>query len=305
MIVICNISALRIHERFGGALTEMADGQPIIPALNARGLSAIDIKGFRASMGDLHVIAPSRADRCQEAGVVSHVCTMPLPASSVRLVKPGVAVASVALAALLMSRTLSDHDVVRLLYELCATYRVNDYRTAHAPLARIDCLREEFAQLSNMRGSKRILMLSHYVADGSASPRETDLAMLVWLPHHLGGFGLPLGELNREVSIGRIKRRFDLFFRTTNVGIEYDSDENHAGARNNTDDAVRRKQLENHGFRVVPITNGELKNPQLTYDAVHLIAKLLNLRIRPPKGKSAEERMHLHRYINTPHVPFF
>lgn len=305
MIVVCDISALRINDRFPRSLLPCSSNDPIVPTLTEQDLTILDLASFNRSVGDLHAIVPSKCERRHPRGIISHVCSTPLPPSSIETVKPAVGVASIALTAVLMSRTMDDYSLIRFLYELCATHRVEDYRTRHKPLASVDMLKSELGRLGCIRGSKRILELLDFVADNSASPRETDLAMLAWLPHHLGGYGLPMGEMNRTIGVGGSDRRCDLLFRKQKVGVEYDSDEAHAGRENIARDSARRKVLENGGYRVVPITNGEFSDRELSFEAMRLVGKCLGSRVRKPRGAEAVARERLFRFVCSMHVPFF
>lgn len=305
MVIICDISALRLHDRFARSLKPCRVSGRILPSLGEADLARLDVASARETLGDLHVIVPSKGERKAVGGIISHVCTTPLPPASVQLVKSGVGVASVALCVALMSRTLDDRRLIRFLYELCATYRVNDYLHAYKPLANRDGLRTELMELREFQSSGRVLGLLDYVADGSASPRETDLAMLAWLPHRLGGYGLPLGMMNTVLRVGASERRCDLLFPRARVGVEYDSDELHSEEADISHDSARRTSLENKGYRIVQVTNGELRDGKLSFEAMRLIGRHLGLRVRVPRGKNILAREKLLRFVNTRHVPLF
>lgn len=278
---------------------------PIMPSVTERDLRSIDKMSFEKRFGRLHAVGSSMDERHGIEGITVHVCTTPLPPGSILMVKDGVGVTSVALTAILMARRLSDFDLVRLLYELCATYRVEDYYNLYVPLATVAGMKAEVKQLLSIRGAKRVFDLLDYVADNSRSPRETDLAMLAWLPCRLGGFHLPMGEMNKEKKLGEASRKCDLWFQKAKLGVEYESDEGHLGETNISRDSARRTLFGNKGYRVVTMTNGEFKDNELLFETMRLIGKYLGKRVHKPSGSGAKAREELLAFVRSPHVAFF
>ena len=309
MIVICDRTALRVHAAYGRHLRQVEQGGAVTPTLTDDDLAHIDIDAFTKRHGELHVMVGGRDLRRRKAGVTIHVCTSPIPARCIRKLKEGVYVASVGLAVVLMSANMGDYLLVRLLYEVCAIYRVESYREKSPALTSVKELRNELELLKGMRGVLRVEALLNYVADNSRSPRETDLAMLAWLPHRMGGYGLPLGAMNKQCSLGQVKRRCDLLFPQKEglprVGVEYESDEEHSGDENISSDSARRKVFENKGYRIVTFTNGELKSATLSFEAMRFIGTCLGLRVRKPRGYNAKMRAELLKFVNTHHDPLF
>ena len=129
--------------------------------------------------------------------------------------------------------------------------------------------------------------------------------MLAWLPHCLGGYGFPLGAMNKIKKVAGRERKCDLYFTRKRVGIEYESDENHSGTTNIARDSARRTSFENKGYRIVTMTNGEFKDPRQSFETMRLVGKLIDVRVREPQGRSAEARKKLHRFVLTPHVAYF
>ncbi len=96
--------------------------------------------------------------------------------------------------------------------------------------------------------------------DGSASPMETSLALLLTLPLEFGGFGLPRPQLNVPIDVsisgGRMTVTPDFLWREQRVALEYDSDEFHVnkGREQAGRDALRANALLAVGYRVFRAT---------------------------------------------------
>ena len=305
MLIICDIPALKLHAELGAKLKPLSQEETVAPTLAAQDLALIDSAAFERRYGKIHAIVGSIEERNACPGVVAHVCSSAIPAGSVYMVKPNIGVASVALTTVLMSRTMSDNQLVRLMYEECATYRVYDYRNEYRPLSSVDDLDKELAKLSHIRGCARVAELLEFIVDNSASPRETDLAMLAWLPWRLGGYGFPIGEMNKKKHFGDAVRRCDIWFEKAKLGIEYESDESHSGEADIAHDSARRTFLGNKGCTVITMTNGEFKDDALSHETMRYVGKLLGRRVREPRGRSIIARKELLAFVRSPHSVFF
>jgi len=107
------------------------------------------------------------------------------------------------------------------------------------------------ARMEGWIGHTRALRALRFVADNAASPMEAVLVMLLTLPYRLGGYGLPMPELNgiiypkKRVSqfAGKSFYRGDLLWRDAGVVAEYNSDLEHASQNRIAMDAIRRSDL--------------------------------------------------------------
>lgn len=321
-----------MHRRFGPKLkaTRLTSLERSASAI--RSTENFDFDAYRREFGTLHLLVDSQAKRRHEKDVVTHLFSDRVPEGSLYELKRGVYVASVALCLLHASRRLSMLELVRLCFELCACYELvwadedPDDRTNPdddldnvtyegepkkvctfrecVPITTVDQLSASLSRLE-VKGSSRIRWALRFVADGSASPRETDLAMYAWLPNRLGGHGFRVGTMNQVISIAGEKRRCDLFFGKERVGVEYDSDEWHLGSARHSHDSARTKEIERRGYHIVSITNGELRDFDLANAAMALLGRRLGRRVREPRKRTAEARLALHAFINTSHQPMF
>lgn len=110
--------------------------------------------------------------------------------------------------------------------------------------------------------------------DGSASPMETSLALMLTLPLEFGGFGLPRPQLNAPINVsvpgGQMTVTPDFLWREQSVAFEYDSDEFHAnkGREQAGRDALRANALLVGGYRVFRATTQMVR----TLEGVALLA---------------------------------
>jgi len=118
---------------------------------------------------------------------------------------------------------------------------------------------------------RKAMRALRYIADGSASPMETILAILLTLPYRYGGYGLPLPELNGRIDpekgagpfAGRDFYRGDLVWRGARTIAEYNSDLEHGNRRQISSDAIRQSDLALCGFTVVIVTNEQIRSMKL------------------------------------------
>ena len=152
--------------------------------------------------------------------------------------------------------------------EFAGTYRLGvasgatSYRapriTSAAELARVA------AEAGRSQGTLRARRVSELMLEGSASPMETALALMLTLPVDFGGFGLERPRLNQEVDVRRFRGTLsdrdtvtpDFLWPAQGVALEYDSDEFHAlrGRGQAGRDATRANVLTATGHRVFRVT---------------------------------------------------
>ena len=203
---------------------------------------------------------------------------------------------------LLMADTLDAMDLILLGYEFCGTYDVSagDLRFC-APLTTVARLRSVAERAEGVRGRRSALCALQYVADGSASPRETVLAMLLCLPYRLGGYHLELPCMNYRIDVGAqarkvASRRFyrcDLYWPRARLALEYDSDLEHLGSKKAASDSARRNALNALNVDVVSVTTLQIASRDEMKAIAHHVAKRLGKRLqcREPAFSAANLRL--------------
>lgn len=180
--------------------------------------------------------------------------------------------------------------------ELCGSYargvagpRPASTRYHLPPLMTTSSLASFIGRNPRIRGSTEAKRILGYLVDGSASPMETALFLLITLPPDLGGYGLPKPELNAEIVIpgsasdsGKRQERFgDLVYRQERIVVEYQSERFHAQLGTTEDDEARREELEALGYTVMFITPARIRDRERFDRFIRRLADRLGVN-RPP-----------------------
>lgn len=200
--------------------------------------------------------------------------------------------------------------------EFAGSYRLDTMRgnvRYHAPrLLETGSLRRMAEDPSARFVAKRVDAVAEFAFDGSASPMETSLALMLTLPLEFGGFCLPKPQLNVSVDIpgewGDLSDRNqvtpDMLWPGQRVALEYDSAEFHSGgaARQADEDARRSNLLVMLGFRVLRVTPGMVRTlPELGRLARQL-ARCLGVELAQPSEVELLRRERLFAELMPGHV---
>ena len=159
---------------------------------------------------------------------------------------------------------------------------------SRTPLTNIKALTAFAPRMKGAKGYKNAKRALHYIIDGSASPMETILVMMLTLPHKLGGYGLPKPEMNKRIEIGKAAKhrpdrafyKCDLIWEKAAFAVEYDSDMFHAGADRIAEDSMKRFDMSVLGIEPISLTNRQIRNA-VEFDAfAKLIAAKLGKQLR-------------------------
>lgn len=253
--------------------------------------------------------------RCRPtARYAAQTCSHELPAGSFLRVVPGVYVATPALCLVRAAGAgaASDAALLELGYELCATYasaRTESGTFYNTPaLATVSELHRYATRCVDVKGARKVERLVGYVADGSASPRETKLALLLALPHRMGGYGLGVPQMNYEVTAdgnaqlisGRRSFRCDVCFPGARVDIEYQSREVHGNETSRISDSRRENALKAMGWTVINITNDELASMAATDVIAKTIAGKVGKRMRVRVADYRDRQLCLRAELGLP-----
>lgn len=226
-------------------------------------------------------------------GIETSVRKGPFHPRSFMRIEGGLYVSTPEMAFCEMASVLSLERLIALGFELCGTYR----RASTFGLARYDATLltspgalasfiEKSPQFKGVKKARRALPL---ILAGSASPRESELAMLLCLPYSLGGYGLPHPTMNAEMPLpknvtatGRSSLRCDLYWPAARLDVEYDSAEFHSAERLLANDSMRRMALESMDVTSVNLTAEHLRRASLFDEAAQGIARILGKRVRLP-----------------------
>ena len=175
-------------------------------------------------------------------------------------------------------------------------------------LAQLTSKKKLKAYVSRVEGWPGYIQASkalRYIEDGSASPMEAKLTILLTLPYRFGGYGLPMPELNGSIYprkgmkpfYGRGFYRGDLLWRDAGVVAEYNSDLEHASPDRIAKDAIRRSDLELCGIYEVTVTKRQINNADLFDNTARQIAKRIGRKLRNNDPGFIKKRNELRRVL--------
>ena len=259
--------------------------------------------GYGADSTPVHFVVGEAAARSSAAGQVTHVMKG-LPRGLFHRLSEELYVSSPELLVVQLASTLSVAKLALLMCELCGSYSIDrgdarGFRDRPA-LTSTEKLARCFDKLAGCHGVKKARKALSFVREGSASPMESKLMLLLCLPCSMGGYGVPFPVLNARVEVGRAARPFtdrkffkcDLCWPDSRLVVEYDSDAEHTAAHRISEDAKKRNALEAMGYLVLTVTKRQV------YDANELdrIALLISRRLRRYR-KSTQGMIRSRRYI--------
>lgn len=259
-----------------------------------------------------HILVGSSRCRSTEA-CLPHRCSVPLSSGSFYRLSPGLFVATPPLAYVHMATQVRDKiALLELGYELAGTYRTQRSATSSAyqvpTLTSVRALREYAERNSSVNGARKVLGIVRYLADGSASARETKQALVLGLPHKYGGAGLGMPHMNFEVKATREARamtgkdcfRCDLCWPEAKLDVEYQSKEWHEGEERRIKDSRRANALVAMGWTVVGITGDELDSLVATDVIAGSLRKRLGLHTQIRVADYHARKLKLRRQLGLP-----
>lgn len=147
-----------------------------------------------------------------------------------------------------------------------------------------DCL----ANVDGLRGAKAARSCVPFIVPDSASPKETQLAMVLCAARRVGAYGLSRPCLNHPIALDDEAKalvrsefcRADICWPESKLVVEYDSDLAHTGSGRIASDSARRSALLHVGMRVVGVTRMQLHNRFALDQVVSVLERQLEMRPR-------------------------
>ena len=260
-----------------------------------------------------HVLAADASLRRTSSSCTSHVCSAHLRGKPLVNLGNRTYISTAALTfALAAAREPNKVCLLELGYELCGSYQTwrTGVPTAYQvdPLTCTKALRAFVSRNPSLRGSGKIEAILPYLADGSASPRETKQALVFGLPMMYGGYGLGIPRMNFEVEAsaaaraltGKSSFRCDLCWPEAKLDVEYQSRENHSGEEKRISDSRRTNALIAMGWTVIGITNDELDSLAATDAIAEAIRKQLGKSSHVRVSNYHAKKLKLRRQLGLP-----
>ena len=210
-------------------------------------------------------------------------------------------------------------DLLKVGMELCGTYSLTrssmgfvSHDWDRSPSTATMLLRyADKACRMGLRGARKARSAARFIADGSHSPAETIVYLLLCLPVRYGGYGIERPLLNRKIEItGKsyrlvddkllrakspyvISRRPDLLWPKSGIALEYESSLAHSGGDKLSSDSTRRGELEDTGVHVLTLAKGQLYNTEEFDRIAHILIRATGKRQRSLTRDQMEKRMRL------------
>lgn len=258
--------------------------------------------------GPAHLLVPDASCRRHSPFFVSHVHKNPSPPNSFVKTTGNVMIVSAELNYLQMASKLSKAQLSEYATNLCASFCADKAtKTLHQrnnQLTTITSLQKYLVGLERYSGLAKAQRCLAWAAEGSASPMETKLFLLLCLAQNEGGYGLPRATLNYRINPGRGRTLSnqnwyvaDLCWPDKRVIVEYD------GASYHTDlnsDKRRVNALESLGWSVFCASKHEMFDLQALNLFAKQVAQSLGKRMRhtpswPDKQTNLVKELRLHR----------
>jgi len=275
---------------------------------SAKPLNVKDLKNENPWNHDtpLHVLVGSDNARKNCRGLHCHISSGEFPDGSFIQMTQGLAVSSPELCFLQMAGELSFTDLVMLGYEFCGSYRLDSSDQGFRgdlPLTSGARLNSYITKAAGLKGRTKASRALRFIADGSASPMETILTLLLILPYRFGGYGFPKPQLNYRIDMpadsektaGKPYYICDLYWPDGKVDVEYDSDAYHTGPERIANDAIRRNALISVNVTVVTVTRMQIIDTQSFRKLAELLSQRLGKRLKYPKKEFATRHASLRR----------
>lgn len=271
---------------------------------SARQLTAFNLPEIDFGPDPIDILVPPGSTRLS-GKVRCHVQTARLPPRSIYPLYGGIHVVSPSLCFVEECRSRNLPEAVALGMEFCGTYALRPHGTEGAAsrnyqLIEASAFRRRVASWRDLAGVKTARRASMFMVNGAASPMETMLYMLLCLPQRLGGYNLPMPEMNAPLHLPADYRLLlhrqnvlpDLLWRDAKLVVEYDGGY-HDNDEQRARDEARRVALESMGYTVYSVKKQQVYDPVMFDKVARRLAEKFGRKIRPlsPKQSYAREEL--------------
>lgn len=208
-------------------------------------------------------VVGSVADRRRCRAIRDRVFAGPLTQSHLHVVDQYVSVCQPGPMLVQLAMDMDEVDLAQIACELCGTYGLTPWAedSFQSDLAALTSRAElvgyaKSARAVGVRGAGKAVRALDLATGGSASPRETDLAVFFLLSRRLGGAGLggfavnaslEVSQRHREALEGQSEVKPDFLWADARLVVEYDSNAHHLTPKKKESDEARRRVLEAEG----------------------------------------------------------
>lgn len=265
--------------------------------------------GLAALSRPLELLVFCDGPRHRSGQMHTHKWIGELPSKAVLKTASSLEVVSPEFCFLQLATQLSLIELIQIGFELCGTYSIRPDLTrgfsTHPSYSCSDSLRVFLGETKKYPGVSRALRAKQFILDGAASPMETIVAMLLYLPYRLGGYGMPRPLLNHRIPIvGAAKDvsskeylSCDMYWPKAKVGLEYDSDAYHTGSNRIRRDAQRRNVLGYLGVKTITVTRNQVYSAYEMERVALTVSKALHKRIQHGGLEMTQKTIQLRREL--------
>lgn len=290
MVCVCDISALELYRASGRLLPEILGARRTallrevgpVPSLSILEDDMVRV-GVRGR--PYHLLVPQGGSTYSRDGIALHYRSAPLPPRSLVKASRDMLVVSPELMFLELAASgrLDAIELALIGFELCGTYVLDVSWDGCTPtqvqMTSTGRIARLLSRERGARGAKLARCALGLVLDGSHSPMETVLAMLLTCPRRFGGFGLEGAVLNHRVSTFSGERWVDVAFPDYGVGLEYQGREYHGIERTQHDDR-RQNELVGMGMTILNVWYEDVSQKHLFQQLVCSLARAMGIRLR-------------------------
>lgn len=249
----------------------------------------------------LDILVGDPAARRNSSAAKCHVWRDPVLGKSFVKIADGCYMSTPEACFLQLAKRLDYVDLLMAGMELCGTFGIDPREPGGFVSRKWGCTPSNqesllrYAQKAKRaHGRAKALKAAGRLANGSASPKEAQLYLLLCLPRCEGGYGLGKPLLNKRVRVvggeavvvgeksglGLVEtRRPDLYWHDGKIALEYESDDWHAGAADLSRDSKRRGDLEFANVHVMTVTKKQLYRSDLLDKVARVVARRTGKRV--------------------------
>lgn len=235
----------------------------------------------------VHLLVSRAGAPRRRKGIVRHLCNAELPSRAIWKLSDELNVVSPAFCLMQSLTYLSEVEAALVAFEFCGSYclakasdgsrELFDRTFSLTSRQKIENLVDS---LAGAHGAKTLRAMTSYLKDGSESPMETAMAMMLTAPTRIGGMGLKGAALNKEVATADGVKRIDLLWSKRKLGLEYQGVDFHEGWSKRIKDDQRRNAISAQGITILPVYFQDLATPRMFDLLVDDIAKAGGFRVR-------------------------
>lgn len=268
--------------------------------LDAKGLRASTAVGIvtdyllslgipREELNHIDTLVNFDFERSTPTGFRCHVFGAPVPPGHLIEVAEDLLVVDEVMCFVQAGSWMSEPEQLEYGYEICARYHLNHLSTGdYIEMGQRYTVADLIAYCNENRsrqGAVRAAAVLRRVHDGSRSPMETAIAIMVVAKRSQGGLGYVKIELNHRVDVPNEFKylakagyfEIDVYAPASGTGIEYNGSD-HLDKQRSASDAERMTVLSALGFRMIVLTGTQFAHQLQLHRAMNAIALAMGLK---------------------------